>query len=216
MTAHGTPADGGPGGTTPDDGAPGLTYAAAGVDTEAGDLAVELMKDAVRATHGPHVVGGVGGFAGLFDASALAGLRKPLLATSTDGVGTKVAIAQAIDKHDLGWTVTQLGCRAEYMFQPQAPRTGAEASAAIIARLVRIKQSEIVSSRIQNTDNRNTFLFYPVKHKVVLALDEPVDLQHGDVRPQLRACLWHRDKRPNFFKDKGYKIRCGLRIEQVV
>ena len=100
MTAHGTPADGGPGGTTPDDGAPGLTYAAAGVDTEAGDLAVELMKDAVRATHGPHVVGGVGGFAGLFDASALAGLRKPLLATSTDGVGTKVAIAQAIDKHD--------------------------------------------------------------------------------------------------------------------
>jgi len=100
VTAHGTPADGGPGGTTPDDGAPGLTYAAAGVDTEAGDLAVELMKDAVRATHGPHVVGGVGGFAGLFDASALAGLRKPLLATSTDGVGTKVAIAQAIDKHD--------------------------------------------------------------------------------------------------------------------
>ncbi len=100
MTAQGTPAVGGAGGTTPDDGAPGLTYAAAGVDTEAGDLAVELMKDAVRATHGPHVVGGVGGFAGLFDASALAGLRKPLLATSTDGVGTKVAIAQALDKHD--------------------------------------------------------------------------------------------------------------------
>ena len=78
----------------------GLTYAAAGVDTEAGDLAVELMKDAVRATHGPEVTGGVGGFAGLFDASALAGYRKPLLATSTDGVGTKVAIAQAMDKHD--------------------------------------------------------------------------------------------------------------------
>lgn len=78
----------------------GITYAAAGVDTEAGDRAVELMKSAVRATHGPHVVGGVGGFAGLVDASALAGLRRPLLATSTDGVGTKVAIAQALDKHD--------------------------------------------------------------------------------------------------------------------
>ncbi|GGH42139.1 phosphoribosylformylglycinamidine cyclo-ligase [Microbacterium album] len=76
------------------------TYAEAGVDTAAGDLAVELMKASVRATHGPEVLGGVGGFAGLFDASALLGFTKPLLATSTDGVGTKVAIAQAIDKHD--------------------------------------------------------------------------------------------------------------------
>lgn len=75
-------------------------YTAAGVDTAAGDLAVELMKSAVRRTHGPEVRGGVGGFAGLFDASALRGYDKPLLATSTDGVGTKVAIAQAIDKHD--------------------------------------------------------------------------------------------------------------------
>ena len=75
-------------------------YAEAGVDTAAGDLAVELMKSAVRRTHGPEVLGGVGGFAGLFDASALRAYARPLLATSTDGVGTKVAIAQAIDKHD--------------------------------------------------------------------------------------------------------------------
>ena len=75
-------------------------YARAGVDTAAGDLAVELMKAAVGRTHGPEVLGGVGGFAGLFDASALLGYRRPLLASSTDGVGTKVAIAQAIDKHD--------------------------------------------------------------------------------------------------------------------
>ncbi|WP_369370662.1 phosphoribosylformylglycinamidine cyclo-ligase [Promicromonospora sp. Populi] len=78
----------------------GLTYAAAGVDTEAGDKAVELMKDAVRRTQGPAVLGGVGGFAGLYDLSAFQGYRAPLLATSTDGVGTKVAIAQAMDKHD--------------------------------------------------------------------------------------------------------------------
>src|SRR5690625_1275830 len=58
------------------------------------------MKSSVRATHGAEVLGGVGGFAGLFDASALRGFRTPLLATSTAGVGTKVAIAQAIDKHD--------------------------------------------------------------------------------------------------------------------
>ncbi|WP_307785427.1 phosphoribosylformylglycinamidine cyclo-ligase [Microbacterium hibisci] len=75
-------------------------YQAAGVDTAAGDLAVELMKSAVRRTHGPEVLGGVGGFAGLFDATAFKAYDKPLLATSTDGVGTKVAIAQAIDKHD--------------------------------------------------------------------------------------------------------------------
>ena len=79
---------------------PANPYAEAGVDTAAGDLAVELMKSSVRATHGPEVLGGVGGFAGLFDASALRDFRHPLLATSTDGVGTKVAIAQAIDKHD--------------------------------------------------------------------------------------------------------------------
>jgi phosphoribosylformylglycinamidine cyclo-ligase len=58
------------------------------------------MKSSVRATHGPEVLGGVGGFAGLFDASALRDYRRPLLASSTDGVGTKVAIAQIIDKHD--------------------------------------------------------------------------------------------------------------------
>ena len=75
------------------------SYAAAGVDTAAGDRAVELMKASVAATHGPEVFGGFGGFAGLFDASALLGYRRPLLATSTDGVGTKVAIAQALDIH---------------------------------------------------------------------------------------------------------------------
>ncbi|WP_246858527.1 phosphoribosylformylglycinamidine cyclo-ligase [Citricoccus sp. SGAir0253] len=81
-------------------GAPGITYAAAGVDVEAGDRAVELMKEAVKATHGADVVGGFGGFAGLYDVSALLRYSRPLLATSTDGVGTKVAIAQAMDTHD--------------------------------------------------------------------------------------------------------------------
>ncbi|WP_053386802.1 phosphoribosylformylglycinamidine cyclo-ligase [Leucobacter japonicus] len=74
-------------------------YAQSGVDTAAGDLAVELMKSAVSRTHGPEVVGGVGGFAGLFDVSALKEYRRPLLASATDGVGTKVAIAQAMDIH---------------------------------------------------------------------------------------------------------------------
>ncbi|MCL1900247.1 MAG: phosphoribosylformylglycinamidine cyclo-ligase [Promicromonosporaceae bacterium] len=84
----------------PAPGAAGITYAGAGVDTVAADHAVELMKDAVARTHGPAVLGGVGGFAGLFDLSALGRYERPLLATSTDGVGTKVALAQALDKHD--------------------------------------------------------------------------------------------------------------------
>jgi phosphoribosylformylglycinamidine cyclo-ligase len=76
-----------------------LTYAAAGVDVEAGDRAVELMKAAVARTHGPEVVAGVGGFAGLFDLSLVKGYRRPLLAGSTDGVGTKLAVARALDRH---------------------------------------------------------------------------------------------------------------------
>ncbi|WP_313810892.1 phosphoribosylformylglycinamidine cyclo-ligase [Glutamicibacter sp.] len=76
-----------------------ITYAGAGVDVEAGDRAVELMKDAIKATHNSSVIGGVGGFAGLFDVSFLTGYKKPYLATSTDGVGTKVAIAQKLDIH---------------------------------------------------------------------------------------------------------------------
>ncbi len=79
-------------------------YAAAGVDIEAGDRAVELMKDAVARSYRPEVLGGLGGFAGFFDASALARYRHPVLATSTDGVGTKVAIAQAMGVYDtIGW-----------------------------------------------------------------------------------------------------------------
>ncbi|HJG90408.1 MAG TPA: phosphoribosylformylglycinamidine cyclo-ligase [Brachybacterium massiliense] len=77
-----------------------ITYADSGVDTAAGDRAVELMKEAVAATHGPQVLGGIGAFAGLVDVSALKDYRRPLLASSTDGVGTKIAIARELDIHD--------------------------------------------------------------------------------------------------------------------
>ncbi|WP_123026054.1 phosphoribosylformylglycinamidine cyclo-ligase [Mycolicibacterium stellerae] len=76
----------------------GISYASAGVDIEAGDRAVELFKPlASRATR-PEVRGGLGGFAGLF--ALRGGYREPVLASSTDGVGTKLAVAQAMDKHD--------------------------------------------------------------------------------------------------------------------
>ena len=101
----------------------GASYAEAGVDIEAGDRAVELMKAWVAKASRPEVVGGIGGFAGLFDASALTTYRRPLLATSTDGVGTKVAIAAAADRHDtighdlVGMVVDDLVvCGAEPLF----------------------------------------------------------------------------------------------------
>ncbi|MFE4396127.1 phosphoribosylformylglycinamidine cyclo-ligase [Kitasatospora sp. NPDC056808] len=101
----------------------GATYAAAGVDIEAGDRAVELMKQWVKKANRPEVVGGLGGFAGLFDASAFKNYERPLLASATDGVGTKVAIAAAMDKHDtighdlVGMVVDDLVvCGAEPLF----------------------------------------------------------------------------------------------------
>ncbi|MEU1049118.1 phosphoribosylformylglycinamidine cyclo-ligase [Streptomyces sp. NPDC005897] len=78
----------------------GASYAAAGVDIEAGDRAVELMKEWVRKTRRPEVLGGLGGFAGLFDASALKNYERPLLASATDGVGTKVDIARQLGVYD--------------------------------------------------------------------------------------------------------------------
>src|SRR5262249_53932424 len=78
----------------------GATYQGAGVNIEAGDRAVALMRAAVARTAGPEVLGGIGGFAGLFDASRLTGYRRPLLATATDGVGTKVVIAQRLGRYD--------------------------------------------------------------------------------------------------------------------
>jgi phosphoribosylformylglycinamidine cyclo-ligase len=76
------------------------TYSQAGVDIDAGDLAVQLMKEHLKKARRPEVVGDIGGFAGLFDVSALKKFDKPLLATSTDGVGTKTEIARQMGKYD--------------------------------------------------------------------------------------------------------------------
>jgi phosphoribosylformylglycinamidine cyclo-ligase len=77
---------------------PRAAYRRAGVDVDAGERAVALMRRAVESTHGPEVVGGLGGFGG---AVALpAGYRNPVLVSSTDGVGTKSAIAAALGRYD--------------------------------------------------------------------------------------------------------------------
>jgi phosphoribosylformylglycinamidine cyclo-ligase len=77
----------------------GASYAAAGVDVEAGERAVALMRASIAAAQRPEVVGDFGGFAGLFDISNAKGMTRPILATSTDGVGTKIAVARAMDVH---------------------------------------------------------------------------------------------------------------------
>jgi phosphoribosylformylglycinamidine cyclo-ligase len=120
-------------------------YAAAGVDIAAADRAVELMKSSVARTRRPEVLGDIGGFAGLFDAGRIAAMRHPVLATSTDGVGTKVAIAQALDHHSsigfdlVGMVVDDLVvCGAEPLFMTDYIACGhlePERIAAIVAGL---------------------------------------------------------------------------------
>ena len=73
-------------------------YAASGVDVDAGEAAVELMRAAVESTRRPEVVGGLGGFGGAVTIPA--GYREPVLISSTDGVGTKTAIAEALGRFD--------------------------------------------------------------------------------------------------------------------
>jgi phosphoribosylformylglycinamidine cyclo-ligase/phosphoribosylamine--glycine ligase/phosphoribosylformylglycinamidine cyclo-ligase len=68
-------------------------YAESGVNIDAGNRAVELMRDAVKSTYGPEVLAGIGAFGGLFDASVLKAMNDPVLVASTDGVGTKVKLA---------------------------------------------------------------------------------------------------------------------------
>ena len=75
------------------------SYAAAGVDVTAGYKAVELMKSHVARTAIPGVLSGIGGFGGLFEPD-LSGIKRPVLVSGTDGVGTKLKIAFLLDKHD--------------------------------------------------------------------------------------------------------------------
>ena len=137
-------------GTTNSPGA--SAYDAAGVSIEAGDRAVDLMRQWVDRARRPEVVGGIGGFAGLFDASALKAYRRPLLATSADGVGTKVAVAQAMDVHDtigfdlVGMLVDDLVvCGAEPLFMTDYIATGSVDPPRIAAIVKGISEACVVA-----------------------------------------------------------------------
>ena len=77
-----------------------MDYKKAGVDIEAGYKSVELMKEHIKTTNRPEVLGGIGGFAGAFDLKAIKDMEEPILLSGTDGCGTKVKLAFLMDKHD--------------------------------------------------------------------------------------------------------------------
>lgn len=82
------------------DDTPRITYRDAGVDTAEGARAVSAIRSAVRSTYRPEVLGDIGGFGGMFSASALKEMDDPVLVSGTDGVGTKLRVAQLLDRHD--------------------------------------------------------------------------------------------------------------------
>jgi phosphoribosylformylglycinamidine cyclo-ligase len=132
------------------------TYKDAGVDIDAGDLAVALMKASIAKASRPEVMGGIGGFAGLFDASALKKFNKPLLATSTDGVGTKTEIARALGKYDtigedlVAMVVDDLVvCGAEPLFMTDYIAVG---------RVIPERIAEIVAGIARGCEKANTAL----------------------------------------------------------
>ena len=77
-----------------------VTYEDAGVDTAEGGRAVDAIKQMVASTNRPEVIGGIGGFGGLFSAAALKDMEDPILISGTDGVGTKLVLAQLLDRHE--------------------------------------------------------------------------------------------------------------------
>lgn len=77
-----------------------ITYADAGVDVDEGARAIDAIKAAVATTTRPEVIGGLGGFGSCFSAAALKDMEEPVLVSGTDGVGTKLAIAQLLNRHN--------------------------------------------------------------------------------------------------------------------
>ncbi|MFM8921593.1 MAG: phosphoribosylformylglycinamidine cyclo-ligase [Candidatus Nanopelagicaceae bacterium] len=147
-------------------------YKLAGVDIDAGERAVELMKASISKTRRKEVVSELGGFAGLFDASALKNMTKPLLATSTDGVGTKTEIARWLDKYDtigedlVAMVVDDLVvCGAEPLFMTDYIAVG---------KVIPEKVAEIVSGIARGCEKAGTALVggETAEHPGLLGEDE--------------------------------------------
>src|ERR671916_2150531 len=171
-------------------------YAAAGVDITAGDRAVELMKHWVDTTRRSEVLTGLGGFVGLFDGSRLLSMSHPVLATSTDGVGTKVAIAQAMDIHDtigfdlVGMVVDDLVvCGAEPLFMTDYIACGRVVPERIAAIVKGIAEACVVAGAalVGGETAEHPGLLHPDEYDVAGAATGVVEasrlLRPGRVRP---------------------------------
>ncbi len=116
----------------------GEDYRSAGVDIDAGEALVEAIKPLAKATARPGCDAGLGGFAALFDLKA-AGFRDPILLATTDGVGTKLKIAIAANRHDT------IGQRPRRHVRQRSRRAGRRA--AVLSRLLRHRPSSMSSRR---------------------------------------------------------------------
>ena len=186
-----------------------VTYAAAGVDVEAGEHAVALMKASIARAQRPEVVGEFGGFAGLFDMSAFTAYARPLLATSTDGVGTKVVVAQKMDKHDtigvdlVAMVVDDLVvCGAEPLFMTDYIATGKVVPERIAAIVSGIAEGcrQAGCALVGGETAEHPGLLAPDEYDVAGAGTGVVDAQHllgphrvavGDVAIAMRASGLH-------------------------
>ena len=137
----------------------GLTYAAAGVDIDAGDRAVGAIKDLVRSTYRPEVLGDIGGFGGLFRLPG--GYRQPVLVASTDGVGTKIEVARAIGpvhdhRHRSGRHVRRRpgvpGGRAAVL--PRLPGAGADRRLSLVVQLMEGIAEGLPAGRLRHPGRR--------------------------------------------------------------
>ena len=148
------------------------TYQDAGVDIDAGEKAVQLMKAHLARARRPEVVGDIGGFAGLFDVSALKKFTKPLLATSTDGVGTKTEIARRMGIYDtigedlVAMVVDDLVvCGAEPLFMTDYIAVG---------KVIPERIADIVKGIARGCEKANTALIggETAEHPGLLGIDE--------------------------------------------
>ena len=99
-----------------------MDYKNAGVDIEAGYKSVELMKEHIKKTMRPEVIGGLGGFSGAFSLEKIKEMEEPVLLSGTDGCGTKVKLAMVLDKHDtigidaVAMCVNDIACAEESLY----------------------------------------------------------------------------------------------------
>ena len=120
-----------------------FTYKSAGVDIDAGETLVNRIKKSVSRTHRPEVIGGLGGFGGLFKL-ALDHYRHPILVSGTDGVGTKLKLALALQQHhSIGIDLVAMVETGQFIAKLLGRATDSRANRALAAKLTTKRSKEL-------------------------------------------------------------------------